>query len=158
LVRQYRVSTCASQSLIEQEAQSGAIEAPSSEIPNPKQIPISKSHSNSIGCVVFWSFEFEICLKLGAWVLATESAINSENDFHGHGKTFKIFLEGGTRCPQRVGKRTRLRRRISAPSANIVAIVFGEADPPLMQPAPAPQPRWLCYDACFSTRKENEQN
>ena len=23
---------------------------------------------------------------------------------------------------------------------------------------PAPQPRWLCYDACFSTRKENEQN
>jgi hypothetical protein len=35
--------------------------------------------------------------------------------------------QGGTRCPQRVGK--RLARLIFAPSA-IADIVFGEADPP----------------------------
>ena len=46
---------------------------------------------------------------------------------------FKIFLGGGTRCPQRVDKRTRLRGRIFAPSASIVAIVFGEADPPRLR-------------------------
>ena len=43
-------------------------------------------------------------------------------------------FEGGTRCPQRVGPAAagRLRRMMFAPSVTIVAIVFGEADPPLM--------------------------
>ena len=49
--------------------QLGAIRSSKLQSPNPKQIPISKSQSNPVGCVLFWSLEFEICLKLGAWVL-----------------------------------------------------------------------------------------
>jgi hypothetical protein len=47
LVRQYGVSTGASQPLTEEEAQSGAIENPKLRIPISKQIPISQSQGNS---------------------------------------------------------------------------------------------------------------
>src|SRR5439155_16264448 len=45
-----------------------------SQFPNPKQISTSKSQSNSIARVLFWSLEFEICLELGIWDFTSASA------------------------------------------------------------------------------------
>jgi len=42
---------------------------------------------------------------------------------------FRFFL-GGTRCPQRVGKRTGRRRPDIFAFGDSLAFVFGEADPP----------------------------
>src|SRR6266478_9328557 len=54
----------------------------------------------------------------------------SNHGLHGyHGLGSHTPREGGTRCPQRVGK-MRPRRLIFAPPAILFAIVFGEADPP----------------------------
>ena len=66
------------------------------QIPNPKQIPMSKSQKQLDRITFcFWSLEFEICLKFGAWVLGFQLRI----------QWIRLAERGGTRCPQRVDPR-----------------------------------------------------
>jgi hypothetical protein len=74
--------------------------------------------------------DHECCTASAAADANSKRGCGSNHGLHGyHGLGSHTPREGGTRCPQRVGK-MRPRRPIFAPPAILLAIVFGEADPP----------------------------
>ena len=68
-MRRYRVTTCASPSLIAKEAQLGAIEAPGSkiQIPNKSEYPNLKPTRQDAFCFGHWNLRFAWNLELGFW-------------------------------------------------------------------------------------------